>query len=526
MSSQLPSALRFPKLFSPLTLRGLRLPNRVVLTAMVTRLSGEDGEVNPALVERYRRFAQGGAGLIVVEATAVHSARSGPLLRLGEDRFIAGHKHLVDAAHEAGPGRLALQIIHFLKIARSGWRQTIDQLDDQEIAAVRDGYAAAAARARDAGYDAVELHMAHAYTLSSFLSRHNRRRDAWGGRSLEGRLRLPLETLAAVRRAVGEDFPVGLRYVGDECVKGGYGLDDAQQIGLRLAEGGADYLSLSAGGKFEDAEHRPGQVLYPYTGYSGERTMPPAGYPDACNSHLAAGVRRVLRAAGLETPVVSAGKIPTPDLAEALLAAGEADLIGLARPLLADPDWPEKARQGQEDRIIRCVYGNVCKALDENFRQVRCVLWPKGEAHPPLPTEADRQAPSWPAGARLHVEASPAPGAPLTLTWPPAQLAGARVYGYEVQQAVGDGPFTHRHSVSQPRFQDGSLLAGRHYRFRIRAYGVGGLRSAALESEPILWRPDLDPAEQPRADRAAPVPRLPGRPHTHTPAAAVEESER
>lgn len=475
---------KFPRLFEPLAVRGIQLPNRIVLTAMVTRLSGEDGAVNPAIVERYRRYAKGGAGLVVVEATAVHQARSGPLLRLGSDAFVDGHRRLVAAIHEAGPGKASLQIIHFLKIARSGWRQTIDMLTEAEIREIPEAYAAAAARAREAGYDTVELHMAHAYTLSSFLSRHNRRRDAWGGRSLESRLRLPLETLAATRRAVGDDYPIGIRFVGDECVKGGYGLVDAQEIGLRLAEEGADYLSLSAGGKFEDAEHRPGQVLYPYTGYSGERTMPPAGYPDGCNRHLAAGVRERLRERGLTTPVVSAGKIPSPQMAERLLAAGDADLIGLARPLLADPDWPVKARLGRDDRIVRCVYGNVCKALDENFRQVRCVLWPKGELHPPEPSELDFGAPVWPGGAALHWEQD-ARGGPLSLSWPPASLPGASVYGYEVLRSEDDGPFNQRHSVSLPRFKDDGVLLGHRYRYRVRAYGLGGERSPPIDSEEI-----------------------------------------
>jgi 2,4-dienoyl-CoA reductase-like NADH-dependent reductase (Old Yellow Enzyme family) len=424
----------YPRLFSPLRIRNLDLPNRVVLTAMVTRLSAEDGLVNQPIIDRYVRFAKGGAGLIVVEATAVHQARSGPLLRLGEDRFIPGHRELVRRAHEAGPGKLALQIIHFLKIARSGWRQTIDMLAPRDLDGIVRDHAAAAVRAREAGYDAVELHMAHAYTLSSFLSRLNRRPDADGGRSLESRLRLPTEVAQAVRSAVGADFPVGVRFDGEECVKGGYGLQDAEAIAVRLARAGMDYISLSAGGKFEDAQHRPGQVLYPYTGYSGDRTMPPATYPDAANGYLADGVRRALRAAGLSTPVVASGKIPTPELAEATLAAGRADLVGMARALLADPDWPLKARAGQRDRIVWCVYGNVCKALDENFHQVRCVLWPKDRLHAPEPGPADLEAPRWPAGATMSIERRP--GGQLALTWPAAEIPGAKVYGYEVFRAV------------------------------------------------------------------------------------------
>src|SRR5207253_1957724 len=112
------------------------------------------------------------------------------------------------------------QIIHFLKISRSGWRQTVDTLSLEDIRGIVLAYASAAVRARECGFDGVELHMAHAYTLSSFLSRVNPRRDAYGG-SLENRLRLPSEVLLAVRRAVGDDFPVGVRFVADEAIKNG-----------------------------------------------------------------------------------------------------------------------------------------------------------------------------------------------------------------------------------------------------------------------------------------------------------------
>ncbi|MCA8940624.1 MAG: NADH:flavin oxidoreductase, partial [Planctomycetes bacterium] len=240
------------KLFEALTLRNMTLANRLVLPAMVTRLSGEDGYVNQAIHERYLRYAQGEVGLIVVEAMAVHQSKSGPLLRLGEDCFIEKQREMVKAIHDSSPSKVAPQIIHFLKIARSGWRQTVSMLSHEDIDAIVQAYADAAYRAREAGYDAVELHMAHAYTLSSFLSRRNGRRDDYGG-SLENRLRLPLRVIEAVRSSIGEDFALGVRFDGEECIKDGYGLEDAREIALRLARLGASYVSISAGGKFEDA---------------------------------------------------------------------------------------------------------------------------------------------------------------------------------------------------------------------------------------------------------------------------------
>ena len=463
------------RLFTPIPIRGLTLPNRIVLTAMVTRLSGEDGYVNQPITDRYVRFAQGEPGLIVVEATAVHGAKSGPLLRLSDDSFIDGHRELVKQVHGAGPGRVALQIIHFLKIARSGWRQTVDQLSIADLGGIVDDYAAAAARTRAAGYDAVELHMAHAYTLSSFLSRMNHRHDGYGGRSLESRMRLMTQVILAVRNAVGDDYPVGVRFDGEECIKGGYGLAESKYMALRMAQLGVDYVSISAGGKFEDAVKKPGEPLYPYTGYSGDRTMPAAQYQDGSNVYLAEEIKGFLNAQGIYTPVVTTGKIPTPSLAEAILAAGKADMVGFARALLADPDWPKKARMGDEDRIVRCVYGNVCKALDENFRQVRCVLWPRHSLHAPVPPpEGDVQPPTWPSDGGLA--AALRENGQLRLTWEDA-VDDHGVYGYEIFRAVNDGPFVHLTSVTTNSHVDCYALAGNRYGYFVRAYDFAGNRS-------------------------------------------------
>ncbi len=251
------------KLLEPLRINGMTIPNRVIVPAMVTRLSGEDGYVNEAIIDRYVRYAAGHVGLIVVEATAIHGSKSGPLLRLSDASFIEGHRALVERVHATSDSKIVPQIIHFLKVARSGWRQTIDSLSTAEIDGIIEMFAAAAARAREAGYDGVELHSAHAYTLSSFLSRHNPRRDEYDGRTLEGRLRLFGKVMLAVRARVGADFPIGVRFLAEESIKDGYGLPDAQRIALRLAQMGVDYISLSVGGKFEDAVHKPGQPLYP-----------------------------------------------------------------------------------------------------------------------------------------------------------------------------------------------------------------------------------------------------------------------
>jgi 2,4-dienoyl-CoA reductase-like NADH-dependent reductase (Old Yellow Enzyme family) len=458
--------------FTPLRVHTMTLPNRIVLPAMVTRLSGEDGVVNDDIRARYVRYAKGGAGLIVIEAMAVHQSKSGPLLRIGADEYIPGLADLAKRCHDAGPGRVVPQIIHFLKISRSGWRQTVDMLSPADIDAIVDAYGEAAERARRCGFDGVELHMAHAYTLSSFLSRLNPRRDAYGG-TLENRLRLPVRVVERVRERVGADFPVGVRFLGEECIRNGYTVVDAVPIALRLARAGVDYISLSAGGKFEDARPIPGEPLYPYTGYSGDRCMPGSNYPDGANLSMPEAVRAGLRAHGLETPVVAAGKIGTLDLAEQVLARGVGDMVGMARALLADPDLPKKWQAGHEEKVVRCVYGNVCKALDENFRRVDCTLWPKklGQA----PESDDDVPPAWPEqGARLVAEYKEGR---VLLKWT-AATDNVAVYGYQVFRAEGEGMLLHYSSTraASARFEDARVLGGTTYRYALRPYDLAGNR--------------------------------------------------
>lgn len=399
---------------------------------MVTWRGSPDGFVTPAVREIYLRYARGGAGMLVLEATGVRDVPSGPLLRLGHDRYVPGLRALVAELRDHTDALIVPQIIDFLKIARRrptrrylvdavgqgalppavlalsdaefeaqlplwlpsaraqrdflfGYRQTIEDLDLAEIQRIPGWFAAAARRARAAGFDGVELHYAHAYTLASFLSASNGRDDEYGG-SLAKRLRLPLEVLAAVRAEVGHDFVVGCRYLGSEDVLqpdgrlSGTTLDEACQIGLALARAGIDFLSLSRGGRFDDALQPPvGEAAYPYTGHSGHACIPRRkGDPAGVNVFQAAAVRAALHAAGLgHVPVVTAGRIGTRALAESILRAGQADLIGMARALLADPDLPRKWRAQADASVRACVYCPYCEQEDQHHRTVTCTLWPK-----------------------------------------------------------------------------------------------------------------------------------------------------
>lgn len=470
------------RLFEPIKINTMTLANRVVLTAMVTRLSGEDGKVNRDIHDRYIRFAKGEPGLIVVEAMAVHGAKSGPLLRLSSDEFIPGLRDLAREVHDISPSKIVPQIIHFLKIARSGWRQKISDLSREEIKDLIEAYGAAAARAREAEFDGVELHMAHAYTLSSFLSRMNKRVDEYG-KTLENRMRAVTEVIEKVRERVGADFPVGVRFDGEECIKNGYTVMDAQEIALRMAETGVDYISVSAGGKFEDALHKPGEPLYPYTGYSGDRCMPSANYPDGANVYIGEAIKRFINSKGHTTPVVTTGKIIHSELAESILQDEKADLIGMARALLADPDWPRKVRDGREDTVVKCVYGNICKNLDENFRKVVCVLWPKGSLQAPL--SFDTVAPAWDgAGARLTAKALVGQ---VRLEWREAS-DNEEIYGYEVFRSEDGGPFERLNAIKRTHFYDAAVVGGRSYSYYVQAYDLAGNRSEKSQNVTVAVR--------------------------------------
>jgi dimethylglycine catabolism A len=429
-------------LFAPVQVGPVRLAQRTWVPAMVPWRASAHGEVTPDILDWYRRFATGRPGCIVVEATGIRDIPSGPLLRIGDDRFIAGLAELVRVVREASAGetRLFIQIIDFLTIRRrpdagrflaqflkigahhraacpvpdaddGAVRAWLAKLTDselqgvltaRELEALRFGYrervtdveldhirelpqrlpplfAQAARRARLAGFDGVELHFAHAYTMASFLSPHNTRTDGYGG-ARDARVRLPLEVYRQVRAEVGADFVVGCRYLTEECIEGGGELEDAETFGCKFAAAGMDYLSLSRGGKFEDAKQpKVGDAAYPYTGRSGYECMP-SYYSDARgpfgrNLKPVARIRHAVRELGLATPIVASGGIYGFRQAEAVLAAGEADIIGFARQALADPDWFIKVRQGCGDEVRVCLYTNYCEALDQRHRQVTCELW-------------------------------------------------------------------------------------------------------------------------------------------------------
>jgi len=444
-------------LFKPVRIGALEARSRTWVPAMVPWRATEDGFVTQQNLDWYRRFADGRPGVLVVEATGVRDIPSGPLLRIGDDRFIPGLRKLVETVKNASGGEtlLFIQIIDFLAVKRrpektkyvqkflrvtdehrealaavsglSSWRNADEArvrsfletaedavlesvLSSRELEALNFGYrervtdtqldhvkhlpqelpgifAAAAERARVAGFDGVELHYAHAYTMAGFLSRQNDREDGYGG-SRENRVRLPLEVFRAVRERVGADYVVGVRFLADEVIAGGSRVEDAIYYAKEFARAGFDFLSLSKGGKFEDAQQpKVGQAVYPYTGQSGYECMPTvlsdeAG-PFGRSVPLVEAIKRAVNGAGFQTPVVATGGISTFAQAEEILRLGQADVVGMARQALADPDWFVKVRVGRGAEVRRCTYTNYCEALDQAHRPVTCKLWDRVDLDEP-----------------------------------------------------------------------------------------------------------------------------------------------
>jgi 2,4-dienoyl-CoA reductase-like NADH-dependent reductase (Old Yellow Enzyme family) len=452
------------RLFAPLAQGRLRLAERSWVPAMVPWRATEDGFVSDDVLAWYERFAQGRPGAIVVEATGVRDVPSGPLLRIGHDRYLDGLARLVETVQRASGGRtkLLIQIIDFLAIRRrpepakyferflaitdahrrfvgahteadtrarllalgpEGWKQALTPREYEALShgfrervtddaphirelpqVLPDLFASAARRAERAGFDGVELHYAHAYTMASFLSRTNTRDDGYGG-ALANRLRLPLEVYAATRAAVGANFLVGCRFLAEECVEGGNDLNETPAIAVAFARAGMDFLSLSRGGKFDDAAQPAiNAAAYPYTGPSGYECMPQyisdARGPFGRNAAATKAIRAAVRASGHQTPIVGAGGVHNFELAESWLADGVCDIVAAARQSLADPDWALKIAAGRGADVRTCEFTNYCEALDQKHKPVTCQLWDRLDLDAPgarLTPDGKRRliAPAW-----------------------------------------------------------------------------------------------------------------------------------
>ncbi|MDQ0475388.1 oxidoreductase [Labrys wisconsinensis] len=358
-----------PLMFSPLRIRGLELRNRLVFQPHFTALGGRDGMVSDAHVAYHEERARGGVGLIVFESQAVHPSgkMSRRFVSAWDPATIPRYRRLAEAVHRHG-ARLIGQLTHGGHTSLENpphllWAPTqmpepssnfsTKAMDLDDIAATIEGFAVSARNAREGGFDGVEIKVAHDGLLRSFASPFfNHRTDRYGG-SFENRVRLSVEVLQAIKAATAADFPVGVRICLHEFTPFGYGLD----YGLRLAEaleatGCVDYFNADAGS---------------FSSYWME--IPPAGVAAGTFRELNAALKRQTR-----LPVVAFGRISPPELGEEMLAAGEADLIGFARQLIADPETPNKLRSGRSHLVRPCIACNdACIYQVGQEKQVRCI---------------------------------------------------------------------------------------------------------------------------------------------------------
>ncbi len=339
----------YPLLFSPLAVGGLDVPNRVVMPPLVVRKAGSDGTVTPELLAHYA--GSPGPGLVVVEASAVSPEGRLDANQIGifEDRHVEGLSRLAGTIH--GNGSLAAIQIHHAGANTSGRntgglqliapsdystkRGSARAMTEEEIRRLISAFVSAARRAVEAGFDAVEIHSAHGYLCSQFLSPlMNRRTDGWGG-SLENRARF-LRTVLSHIRAELPGFPAYCRLGVVDGEPGGLTLEEGLRVAKWLAEDGMPLIHVS----------------------SGIGPVPAVSPPGSPYSHRFTLGTMVRKAVGI--PAICVGDILKPEQAEAALSEGAADLIAVGRGLLVDPLWAVKAREGRSDEITACRNCQVC----------------------------------------------------------------------------------------------------------------------------------------------------------------------
>lgn len=345
----------FSHLLSPLTIKSLTLANRVVMPPMGTNLGNADGTVSDENLAYLKRRAQGRPGLIITEITGVHpdGMVSPHQLAAYDDRFLPGLDRMARAARDAGC-KIALQLHHsgreslyllgkgravapsaIPSIVFKGAPREMTKADIEEVIAA---FGRAAARARTAGFDAVEIHCAHGYLLTQFLSAlSNQRTDEYGGNTIRERSRFVLDVIREIRRQVGADYPVSIRISAEEYIKGGYSADDMQGIAPDFVEAGADIIHASFG-----THGSPGGI-----------TQAPAEFAPGFNAWLARKMKDVV-----SVPVIAVGRFTDPAAADETLARGDADLVAFGRQFLADPDFLVKAQEGRTDDIRLCIACN------------------------------------------------------------------------------------------------------------------------------------------------------------------------
>jgi 2,4-dienoyl-CoA reductase-like NADH-dependent reductase (Old Yellow Enzyme family)/thioredoxin reductase len=356
--------MAFPHLFSPLRMGTIELPNRIVHVPTDISSSHADGEVSERDIHHHAEIARGGTGFIIVGATTPDMKSGRPTvtcLVADGDNYVPGLARLAESMHRYG-AMCAVQLQHpgrqsaipryntlgatdrVLKLPWSAGHEIVYENAEEkgkeireasiaEILELVDLFSEAAWRVKQAGFDAVELHAAHGYLLSEFMSPFlNLRTDRFGG-SFENRMRFPLAVVDSIHRKCGKSFPLLVRYSFEEWCEGGRGLDEGVEIARVLERAGCAAVDLSMGMQ-----------------ESAGAGFDPMMYPQGWATYAAEAVKQAVR-----IPVITSHSLRDPDYCEQIIAEGRTDLVGLARALLADPYWPVKARYGKVRSIRRCI---------------------------------------------------------------------------------------------------------------------------------------------------------------------------
>lgn len=414
----------FKILFSPIRLKGLTLKNRLVNAPHTTNFA-DHNMPDDRYVEYLRARAEGGLGLIIAGMMVVHpTARCFEGVVFGYDeRIVPWYRKMAEAVHkydtkifvqlnhsgrQMNSSTSGLPIVGFSPLPGPLNREVPKEMEKEDIKEMIKAFAHSAKLAKEGGIDGVELHASTGYLISSSLSPwSNKRTDEYGG-SFENRMKFVNETLDAIRAACGKDYIVGLKLGADDYMPGGLTLDDTKLIAKKLTDAGkVDFIHVY-GGTY---------ATFPIT-------APPMGTPLAHLSHLAAGIKEAAN-----VPVMTVSRINSPELAERLLEEGQADLIGMARAIISDPEFPNKARQGRLDDIRTCIGCNQgCVQRLFDHKSITCTQNPA-------------------VGKEKELEVSPAPkkkkvvvvgGGPagMEAAWV-AALRGHEVVLYEKEPELG-----------------------------------------------------------------------------------------
>lgn len=364
---------RYPSLFNPIRFRNMEVRNRIFVPPMHSNQASDKSEVTDEMVRYYENMAKGGAGLITIEACDIDGLRRymPKMFGIYDDKTAAGLARITEAVHRHG-AKVSAQLIQagaFASSAISGvqplsaspiphiWNRgdVPIEMTHKDIADYVQKYADAARRAKSAGCDSIEIHCAHTHgLLGNFLSpTMNKRTDEYGG-DINGRARILLEVVAAVRKVVGEDFPVSVRLSADEMEPGSNHLIDTIYVARLLEKAGVDYLDFSNGSLFDSGT-----------------LLPPTGKPTALNAPYVEEIKRAV-----SIPVGCPGRIKEPWIADLLIATGKMDFVFMGRAIMCDPELPNKAKEGKEDEIRPCIGCLTCFAQSLIGNSIRCAMNP------------------------------------------------------------------------------------------------------------------------------------------------------